>query len=241
MSVLLLRLAGPMQSWGTQSRFSVRDTGLEPSKSGVIGMLCAALGWQRERTTFPLAGSDRTIEEFARSLRMAVRVDREGRLSRDYHTAQQVIRADGKGIADTVISTRHYLADADFLVALAGDAGLLKQLDESLAAPVWPLYLGRKAYVPGLQVRLDLVEGDLVNVLATRPWRRRHSYDKPEMEHDRRTPRPLRLVVETEFGVGPEVRQDMPLSFHPRHYTIRHVRTEFIPVPSVEDDPCLCT
>ena len=43
MSVLLLRLAGPMQAWGTQSRFTVRDTGLEPSKSGVIGLLCAAL------------------------------------------------------------------------------------------------------------------------------------------------------------------------------------------------------
>ena len=40
MSTLLLRLAGPMQSWGVQSRFSVRDTGLEPSKSGVIGLLC---------------------------------------------------------------------------------------------------------------------------------------------------------------------------------------------------------
>ena len=34
MSTLLMRLAGPMQSWGTQSRFTVRDTGREPSKSG---------------------------------------------------------------------------------------------------------------------------------------------------------------------------------------------------------------
>ena len=48
MSVLLMRLAGPMQSWGTRSRFSNRDTGLEPSRSGVIGLLCAALGRPRE-------------------------------------------------------------------------------------------------------------------------------------------------------------------------------------------------
>ncbi len=47
MSVLLLRLAGPLQSWGTQSRFRVRDTGREPSKSGVIGLLCTALGRPR--------------------------------------------------------------------------------------------------------------------------------------------------------------------------------------------------
>ena len=41
MSVLLLRLSGPMQSWGVQSRFTVRDTGLEPSKSGVVGLIAA--------------------------------------------------------------------------------------------------------------------------------------------------------------------------------------------------------
>ena len=50
MSVLLMRLAGPMQSWGTRSRFSNRDTGLEPSRSGVIGLLCAALGRPREES-----------------------------------------------------------------------------------------------------------------------------------------------------------------------------------------------
>ena len=44
MSTLLLRLAGPMQSWGTDSKFDVRRTGREPSKSGVIGLVAAALG-----------------------------------------------------------------------------------------------------------------------------------------------------------------------------------------------------
>ena len=44
MNTLLLRLAGPMQSWGTQSRFFTRDTGLEPSKSGVIGPALRRLG-----------------------------------------------------------------------------------------------------------------------------------------------------------------------------------------------------
>lgn len=76
MSILLLRLAGPMQAWGTQSRFTNRDTGLEPSKSGVIGLLCAALGRSREQP----------LNDF-RGIEMAVRIDREGRLMRDYHTA----------------------------------------------------------------------------------------------------------------------------------------------------------
>src|SRR5262245_24766273 len=107
MSVLLMRLAGPMQSWGTQSRFSVRDTGLEPSKSGVVGLLCAAAGRPRAEPVADLA-----------ALRMAVRVDHEGIMARDFHTAQNVLRADASGLADTVISSRYYLADADFLVGL---------------------------------------------------------------------------------------------------------------------------
>ena len=47
MSTLLLRLAGPMQSWGTDSKFDERRTGREPSKSGVIGLVAAALGIAR--------------------------------------------------------------------------------------------------------------------------------------------------------------------------------------------------
>ena len=80
MSTLLLRLAGPMQSWGTQSRHSLRDTGQEPSKSGVIGLVAAALGRPRDRDISDLAG-----------LRMGVRVDHEGRVSKDFHAALHVI------------------------------------------------------------------------------------------------------------------------------------------------------
>ena len=47
MTVLLLRLAGPMQAWGVKSRFTVRSTELAPTKSGVIGMLAAATGRRR--------------------------------------------------------------------------------------------------------------------------------------------------------------------------------------------------
>ena len=48
MSTLLLRLAAPLQSWGIDSKFDIRRTGREPSKSGVIGLICAALGIKRD-------------------------------------------------------------------------------------------------------------------------------------------------------------------------------------------------
>ena len=47
MKNMLLTLKGPMQSWGTSSRFTKRRTSSEPSKSGIIGLLAAAQGRRR--------------------------------------------------------------------------------------------------------------------------------------------------------------------------------------------------
>ncbi len=249
MSVLMLRLAGPMQSWGTQSRFIVRDTGLEPSKSGVIGLLCAALGWQRDREQFPIAGREVTIEQLSRSFRMGVRVDRPGTVTRDYHTAggecregsvlghgekgkpipYGVAKADGSK-PGTVVSQRYYLADADFLVALEGDNAILTPFAEAVASPVWPVFLGRKCFVPGRPVYTGpSLEDELVHALETTPWPRRTRESPPDQ---------LRLVIETDFGIGPEVRHDVPVSFARRTFAPRHVETRFVAVPAVEDDPC---
>ncbi|MDR7556561.1 MAG: type I-E CRISPR-associated protein Cas5/CasD [Armatimonadota bacterium] len=163
MNTLLLRLQGPMQSWGTASRFDRRDTGLEPSKSGVIGLLCAALG--RARTD--------ALDDLC-ALRMGVRVDRQGVLQYDYQTAMRVMRADGtvprpgdpKG---TVQSRRYYLADAAFLVGLeSGDWRFLRQLYEAVQNPRWPLYLGRKSYLPSPPVWIPdgIVDAALEEALA---------------------------------------------------------------------------
>jgi CRISPR system Cascade subunit CasD len=249
MSVLMLRLAGPMQSWGTQSRFLVRSTGLEPSKSGVVGLLCAALGWQRDREHFPIAGHDMTIEKLARSVRMGVRVDRPGTLARDYHTAggerragsmlghdekgkpitYGVAKADGSK-PGTVVSERYYLADADFLVGLNADPTLLGTFADAVAAPAWPIFLGRKSFVPGRPVYTGPpLDDELPHALETTPWPRRPNESPPDQ---------LRLVIETDFGVGPEVRHDVPVSFARRSFAPRHVETRFIHLPAVEDDPC---
>ena len=217
MNVLLLRLAGPMQSWGVQSRFGVRDTGLEPSKSGVVGLLCAALGRRR----------DEAIDDLA-ALRMGVRVDREGRLSSDYHTAMDVLRARG-GIKPTEVSRRYYVADARFLVALEGpDSGLFHRLHGALRDPHWPLYLGRKAFVPGEPVWLadGLRLGErLVGALQAYPWAGGCSPEE----------RPPRLRLVLEDPAGPEVRPDQPLSFAQRRFAPRHVSTAWM---TMEEERC---
>ncbi len=134
-----------MQSWGTTSRFDERDTQLEPSKSGVLGLVCAALGRDRHES----------VEDLA-ALRMGVRVDQEGVPMRDYQTATGVLIATGKpDWRRTVVSPRYYLADAAFLVGLEGaDDTLLARIHDALRAPHWPLALGRKSFAPGMPVWL---------------------------------------------------------------------------------------
>ena len=79
MKTILLKFAGPMQSWGTDSHFETRHTDLYPSKSAVIGMIGAALGIRRD---------DKSIGDFD-SLKFAVRVDQEGSIMKDYHNERK--------------------------------------------------------------------------------------------------------------------------------------------------------
>ncbi|GAA2258915.1 hypothetical protein GCM10010232_56750 [Streptomyces amakusaensis] len=73
--VLLVRLAGPLQSWGVSGRFALRDTHPRPTKSGVVGLCAAALGLHR----------DQPLGELAETL-FGVRADHPGTPLRDYHT-----------------------------------------------------------------------------------------------------------------------------------------------------------
>lgn len=225
MYTLLLRLSGPMQSWGLQSRFEHRDTVLEPTKSGVIGLLCAALGRDREESIDDLA-----------ALRMGVRVDQEGQLRSDYQTAQWWKYQSNTGrwqIAGTTLSSRYYLADARFLVGFeSSDVGLLEKIDRALRAPRWPLFLGRKAFPPGEPVYLQnggVRHVSLEEALRNEPWRCGNRQSKPDR---------LRLVIERDQNMDevPDgdvilTRPDQPLSFADRSFSLRTVIVRHIPVP----------
>ena len=224
MSTLLLRLMGPMQSWGTTSRFDRRDTGKEPSKSGIIGLLAAALGIDRENWT--------DLEPLTH-LSLGVRHDRPGLPKRDYQTAgcasaDTIIKADGSQAKDGgVVSQRFYLADAAFLVGLASeDRLLLERIHKALCNPVWPLALGRKSYVPSESIWLKdgLQDAPLREVMERWPWlatlRRWEEF-------------PKRLLVSYESGDGSGLlRMDQPLSsFAERRFGSRFVRSEWIEFP----------
>ena len=198
MTTLLLRLAGPLQSWGTSSRFTRRATDRVPSKSGIVGLLAAAQG---RRRTDPL-------EELL-GLTLAVRTEQEGRLERDFQTAAR--RGERTPIS---VSTRHYLADAVFLAAVEGDVALLEGLQQALRRPHFPLFLGRRACPPVGRLECGLRDGEAVDALMAEPWHASRWFQKAWKE-----PRALLDLVADCDPTNPEAElvRDEPLSFDPRH------------------------
>lgn len=212
MSVLTLRLAGPLQSWGASARFTRRTTESAPTKSGVIGLLAAAAGIER--------GDDNALQPLA-ALRFGVRIDQPGTRVRDFHTAHHGVT--GKSMP---LSERFYLADAVFVAALEGDHQLLGELHAALRAPVYPPFLGRRSCPPSLPVELSLHdEGGLKDALRDEawqasPWYRKQHRSKNEIE--------LTVLREADGHEhdNADTRRDQPLSFaaaHRRHSLRTHV------------------
>jgi len=199
MPTLLMRLRAPMMSWGDHSQFTIRDSRREPTKSAVIGLLCAALGRPRWEPVADLA-----------ALKMGVRIDKPGVMQCDYHTVMNGIKSGG-GPGGTVVSYRYYIADADYLVGLEGDAELLGRLDLALQSPCWQLYFGRKSFVPSCPVHIQggLVEADLEMAL------REHNPPSGQLEYI--------LEVSNSF----DVRQDVPVDWQRRLFASRCVETQF--------------
>lgn len=223
MPTLLLLLAGPLQSWGTTSRFDRRETDQEPSKSGVLGLVCAALGRDR---TMPL-------DDLA-ALRLGVRADRPGVLRYDYQTASDVIAADQSKRHPTTISRRFYLSDAVFVAGLEGeDRALLTTIHAALRRPVWPLALGRKSYLPSPGPYLDdgLRELGLEAALGSYPPVGRRERGTPASEQ-----RHCRLVLENRETTEGALRMDQPLApFAERRFGARIVKMGFCDVPEPTD------
>lgn len=210
MSTLLLRFAGPMQAWGADSRFDIRKTNREPTKSGVVGLLAAALGMRR----------DEPLDELA-ALRFGVRVDREGVLLRDFHMV--------KGEKSSYVTTRYYLCDAAFLVGLySGDEALMERLEDAVRHPAYPLFLGRRSCPPEGRLCLGLRDMELEEALREEPLL---------VERKENVPERVRFVLDDPTGGGRA--HDVPVSYSPfdRQYAYRAVRESWQTAGGSEHDP----
>lgn len=222
---LLLRLAGPLQSWGEHSHFNERDTAAFPTRSGIIGLLASALGRHRGEPIDDLAG-----------LSLTIRVDRPGAVLNDLHTVggglparATVTTAEGKkrtGDTGTLLTHRAYLADAAFTVALTGDTTLLHETRRALAAPHWPPYLGRRSCPPEGPLLLGQAD-DALHHLVHLPI----AAAQPPTGHTKITflsDHPLDQLPAPTVNPRPDdgahpvsTVNDQPLTFDPRHRSHR--------------------
>ncbi|MGL5864769.1 MAG: type I-E CRISPR-associated protein Cas5/CasD [Dermatophilaceae bacterium] len=232
---LVVRLAGPLQSWGSSSRFNRRATDDRPTKSGVVGLLAAAQGRRREEPIADLV-----------ALRLGVRVDQPGRLLRDYHTVSDFRGAPlpSSGLAAsgrpkptspkklTHVTQRFYLQDAVFVVGVGGSPEMLLALSTAIRRPAFPLALGRRACVPTQPLVVDsegdhdLWAGGVEDVLAAVPWQA-----GPAARRTAAGPA-VTLPASVDDPEGDDVVADVPRSFEPgrRGMRTRRVRHLWVTV-----------
>jgi len=163
---VVFRLWGPMAAWGDIAVGERRGTWGRPSRSGILGLVAAALGI--ERTNAP------AHDRLEAGLGFAVCVDRPGRPLRDYHTAQSPSsrknvrwptrrdELDPENDLNTILSERSYLADLDAIILLwrrdGADVPSLPDIAHRFAEPQFALFLGRKSCPLGLPLRPHVVE-----------------------------------------------------------------------------------
>ncbi|WP_211245956.1 type I-E CRISPR-associated protein Cas5/CasD [Actinomadura oligospora] len=230
MSVLLLRLAGPLQAWGMTSRHNVRGTRTSPTKSGVVGMLASALGRPR--------GAD--LSDLA-SLDFGVRIDQPGVLVVDYHVVtaasrsadpalQRLPTAAGASLPpkdSTKVTRRHYLADAVFVAAFGGPD--IERLAEALRMPRHPLYLGRRSCPPSRPVLMDVTgHTSVTTALEQAEWQAGHAERRRHRDQDH-----VRLEVILDDIEGDDVLTDLPVLSLPsqRRFGSRRTRHTRVSLP----------
>ncbi len=173
---LLFQLYGPWCAWGEVAVGEVRPSETRPTRSALLGLLAAALGIRREEQA--------RLDALAAAFRFAVVVDAPGVPEVDYHTVQTTAprrgrvfrrRADQLALPrhelETILSQRHYRADALYRVAVSrGEGGEAPSLDELAAAlrrPAFPLFLGRKSCPPAAPLAPRVLAAtDLLAALA---------------------------------------------------------------------------
>jgi CRISPR system Cascade subunit CasD len=182
MNTLVLRFAGPAQSWAS-SPFAIKATEGVPTRNAVLGMFAGALGAARGQRP-----------EWLEAVQVMVRVDfhtisappADVGVQRSRH---RTIASLGKVVKDadftvprgdgdrwsvkgstTMVTERAFLADAEFLVSVTHpDAERLTELSDALREPIFISYLGRKAFAPAFPFHLGVHAKEPMELFSSLP------------------------------------------------------------------------
>lgn len=216
---LLLYLDAPMQAWGHSSRFNRRTSASWPVKSGLVGMLCAAIGIERD--------DEAGIAQLA-DLSMTVHtLQNRGWRLMDYHTVgggyntqtqrQNMSNKAGGGSPSTVLTDREYLLDCKFGVILSGSPEVVERCAVAVQNPKWGIWFGRKCCLPAARI----FEG-VFNTAEHAEARLSELADELKLERTQK-----RTVREAKtFEDGTDTLMDIPLNFQTREFKPRRIADE---------------
>lgn len=195
MTLLVLRLAGSLQSWsGYRHQLNINaavPTESLPRKSAISGLIGAALG-PKDRGH----GSARDLEAVATRYRLHIRVEARNPTTEDFQvlgslppratpsaerhhrlttaSAQAFPSKRGQGNFETTVSRKDYLAHSEFTSAIETDEETARAWLDALREPVFMPYLGRKSCAPAFPFILGLSEGTVANLFSTLPHVEKH-------------------------------------------------------------------
>ena len=178
MQCLILRLAGPLMSFGDTAIDETRPTRRLPGRSLLTGLIGNALGYEH-------ADTDR-LARLQERLRFAARLDREGVSIIDFQTAElskqdplwttRSVRAERHGGDGTysgpALRYRHFRADSRVTVAMTlvpeNEEPVPEAVADALRFPERPIFVGRKSCLPAGRILHASVEAkSLVEALNT--------------------------------------------------------------------------
>ena len=164
-----------MQAWGGVAVDPRRPSDSYPRASALGGLLANALGWRHQDAERTTALQD--------ALDYAVREDRPPQRTWDYQTADLSElsgwtrwgpeKPGGGSATGTHILQKEYLADGAFTVALGlrpTSPVSIDEVEEALARPARPVFLGRKSCVPAGRILMGRYDApNSVAALARMP------------------------------------------------------------------------
>ena len=207
MKTILLKFSGPLQSYGTSSHFQTRYTDYYPSKSAVLGLLAACLGYRRDE--------EEKLRELS-TLKFAVRIDQQGGLLKDYHIA--ITDKEIVEIPQTYVTNRYYLEDALFVVALSGMDELIDTLIEAIKSPYFQPFMGRRSLPVPVDFFLGESAEDILDSLRNLPWQAAPWYKKKKRKQGIGEKISLEVYADEEILKDEKIsrsklRRDIPISF----------------------------
>jgi CRISPR system Cascade subunit CasD len=174
-AIVKLRFEAPLMSFGAPRIDAYDRAGGIPTASMITGLIGAALGIPRRDAT--------TLQAIQDSIRVAVAVEKVGRVLEDYQTADlgkafmqgpmwtiegKPVERAGSAITGTRQQWRQYIADGAVIAAVALGGGFPippRDLQHAMEYPAHPLCIGRVSCPPAGMIWQGIADGTLPTLL----------------------------------------------------------------------------